>query len=160
MYSSGDFSRCEKSRDSLSILIQHFRYGINLQSAHRMMDCRCNFNRIERCSIQCFRKACSAKLGILFLCNSFIPAVHRLFKLFFRNAHCFAEALIVLTCNRVAGLNVPLNNSRLFYHLVVENKIYLGTGLGYLRLGNGISGSHFIRKTLSFLINKDCTVAS
>lgn len=94
---AANFAACEQSGNDVAALIQNVRLLIDVKTAHRVVNGRCNMNRIVGSLIQfAFHARLSAEFRVLFLFDGLIPLFNRLLQIIFLDVKFLASSSKVL----------------------------------------------------------------
>ena len=162
-----DAARCltagEEAGNDLTLGADDLGLGVDLDTAHRVVDARGDLDRIERGNGEILVHALAAEFLILALGDGGVPGLHGLHKVLrglIVHPHGLGELLIGLTCHGIAAGDKLLRQRNLVHQLLIEDDEGIGAGLLQLSLGDHIAPVHIVDKTLALGVHQDGTVAA
>ena len=156
-----NFACGEEAGDCIAVGINDFGAGVDMDTAHGVMDAGSDLDRIVGSLAQIhLHTGCASEIRIIFICNVFVPV-----------AECFCKGLgihIDLFCQIFDGFtfysnacgNIFFRCLETFAESLVEDDICVASGLFQFCCGDNISGEELIGKSLAVLIDQDSAVAA
>ena len=160
MDAAGDLTCCKQAGDHVAIGIQHFRVGVDGQTAHGVVDTGSDLDGIVGSGIQRVCKAGTAKLGVGLIGHALVPVVHGLGKGRLVHANGLGQFLVGSALRGIAFLDVALDDAGSIGHGLIDHQPAVAARLCDLSSGNHVTGAHFVNEALAVSVDQDRAIAA
>ena len=160
MDAASHLTGCEQARDDLAVLVQHLGVGVDLQTAHGVVDAGSDLDGIVGSGVQGVGEAGAAKVGVVLCLNIAVPVVHGLSESSLIDAHGLAQLLVGSTGDGVALLDVALNDAGVVDHRLIDDQPTVAAGLSDLSSRDDVAGADLVDEALAFGVDEDRAVAA
>ena len=160
VHAARDFTRGEETRDGLAFLVEDLRLGVDLQTAHGVVNGGLNLDGPVRSLVESGRHVGTAELRVLAGLLVGGVLLERGFKRVGRKVRGGGEFLDVLARDGEAHLDVALDELGLGADAVVPDDPGELAGLLQFVGGHDVARQEFVREALAFGVDENGAVAA
>ena len=164
MDAAGRLARREEAGDDVSVGVNDFRIGVDLDAAHGVVDARGDLDRVVRRGGEIrVHAVVAAELRVLALGDGLVPRVHGVHKVLHgvaRETHVLGELLIGVARDGKAAVDELLREGDLILQMLVEDDEAVAVRLLELSLRHDVAAREVVDKALALGVHDDRAVAA